>query len=73
MDFNNISNDTKKALNIAYVNEGSLSFKTDDFGGTIDFDICKDGGLSIDLVDRKSTWFTKEQLAFILKWLSYSR
>ncbi len=73
MKYTEPKKETKKALHIAFVSESSLSFKTDDFGGTIDFDICRDKGLSIDLVDRNSTWFTKEQLTFILKWLSYSR
>ncbi len=68
-----LTQEQKEVLHIAYVSESSLSFKTDDFGGTIDFDICNDKGFSIDLVDRSSTWFTKEQLTFILKWLSYSR
>ena len=73
MDYTNISEETKKALHIACVSESSLVFRKGDFGDTIEFDKYDDGEFSIELMDSGSYYFTKEQLAFIVKWISYSR
>lgn len=73
MDFEQITDKEKEALHIAYVSESSLVFRKGDFGDTIEFDKYDDGEFSIELVDSGSYYFTKEQLAFIVKWISYSR
>lgn len=68
MDFEQITDKEKEALHITCVSESSLVF--DD---TIEFDKYDDGEFSIELVDSEIYYFTKEQLAFIVKWISYSR
>jgi len=70
MNFNNISNDTKKTLKIDFVTNNYLSFKTDSFEGTIDFYRCISKGVQIDLNDKKCAFLEKNQLDFMIKWLS---
>jgi hypothetical protein len=72
MDFDKITDEEKEALHIAYVSESGLVFRKGDFGDTIEFDKYNDGEFSIELMDSRSYYFTKEQLAFIVKWISYS-
>ena len=73
MDFEQITDKEKEALHIACVSESSLVFRKGDFGDTIEFDKYHDGEFSIELMDSGSYYFTKEQLAFIVKWISYYR
>jgi len=73
MDFEQISDKEKEALHIACVSESLLVFRKGDFGDTIEFDKYDDGDFGIELMDDNSYYFTKEQLAFIVKWISYSR
>lgn len=72
MDFEQISDKEKEALHIACVNESSLVFRKGDLGDTIEFDKYDDGEFRIELMDSEIYYFTKEQLAFIVKWISYS-
>lgn len=72
MDFEQIPDKEKEALHIACVSESSLVFRKGDFGETIDFYKYDDGEFSIELMDSNSYYFTKEQLSFIVKWISYS-
>lgn len=73
MNFEQITDKEKEALHIVHVSESSLVFRTCDFSDTIEFAKYDDGEFSIELMDSGSYYFTKEQLAFILKWISYSR
>ena len=73
MDFEQISDQEAEALHIVCVSESSLVFRKGDFGDTIELDKYNDGEFSIELMDSRSYYFTKEQLAFIVKWISYSR
>jgi hypothetical protein len=73
MDFEQITDKEKEALHIACVSESSLVFRKGNFGDTIEFDKYDDGEFSIELMDDNIFYFTKEQLAFIVKWISYSR
>ncbi len=73
MDFEKISDKEKEALHIACVSESSLVFRKGNFGDTIEFDKYDDGDFSIELMNAGTYCFTKEQLAFIVKWISYSR
>ena len=73
MDFEQISDQETEALHIVCVSESSLVFRKGDFGDTIELDKYNDGEFSIELMDSRSYYFTKEQLAFIVKWISYSR
>ena len=73
MDFEQITDEEKEALHIAYVSESNLIFKQNNFCSTIEFDKYDDSEFSVEVIDADTYYFTKEQLAFIVKWISYSR
>ena len=74
IDFDKITDEEKEALHIACVSESNLVFRKGDFGDMIEFDKYDDGEFSIEIeMNIGSYYFKKEQLAFIVKWISYSR
>ena len=74
MDFEQISDKEKEVLHIASVSESHLDFRKGDFGKMVEFYKYNDGELGIEISDPHNDYIlNKEQIEFMLKWISYSR
>lgn len=73
MDYNNISEETKKALHIAFVSESDLDFEEENGFGKM-YITYRDGETSFEPTREEAKYLNKEQTTFLLEWLnSHSR
>ena len=73
MDYNNISEETKKALHIAFVSESDLDFNEENGFGAM-YITYREGQAKFEPTREEAQYLNKEQTTFLLEWLnSHSR
>ena len=72
MNYTDPTEETKEALHIGFVSESSLDFDEENGYGTMYVNY-RDGKASFEPTREEAKYLNKEQTAYLLKWLAYSR
>ena len=72
MNYTDPTEETKKVLHIGFVSESSLDFDEENGYGTMYVNY-RDGKASFEPTREEAKYLNKEQTAYLLKWLAYSR
>jgi hypothetical protein len=72
MNYTEPTQEEKEALHIGYVSESSLNFNEENGFGTM-YITYSDGEASFEPTREEAKYLNKEQTAYLLKWLAYSR
>ena len=72
MNYTEPTQEEKKALHIGYVSESSLDFNEPNGFGTM-YIAYSDGEASFEPTREEAQHLNKEQTAYLLRWLAYSR
>tara|TARA_R110000744_G_scaffold77468_4_gene152911 strand:+ start:3647 stop:3865 length:219 start_codon:yes stop_codon:yes gene_type:complete len=72
MNYTEPTEETKEALHIGSVSESTLYFNEENGYGTLQIRH-RDGEASFEPTREEAKYLNKEQTAYLIKWLSYSR
>mgnify|MGYP003647587867 FL=1 len=72
MNYTEPAEETKEALHIGGVSESYLDFEEENGYGTLQISY-RDGEASFEPTREEAKYLNKEQTAYLIKWLSYSR
>ena len=72
MNYTEPTEETKEALHIGGVSESYLDFEEENGFGELNITL-RDGEASIEPTREEAKYLNKEQTAYMIKWLSYSR
>ena len=73
MNYTEPTQEEKEALHIGYVSESSLDFQEENGFGEMRIWKSEDGTTSFEPTREEAKYLNKEQTAYLLKWLAYSR
>mgnify|MGYP003651180159 CR=1 FL=1 len=73
MNYTDPTEETKEALHIGGVSESYLDFEEENGFGEMNIWKSEDGTTSFEPTREEAKYLNKEQTAYMIKWISYSR